>query len=254
LTFESFSCHRFAMNLPSAQSSDRSYFLHGVFAAVLLLSAIALALVGISCQRSSEASGDSVHLQPKEPPSEAKVSAAQKRVNSFFYQAVVPKLTTCWNKVAGEGQIEFKFTYRKEGRSWKWQQVEKSWSRLSKAEDAAALDCMQSSSGGSSFPMEPAEIARHAQTLTIYWSWPVPFPSDTSELARMINTRGSIDMGANCKDCVYDPTDHRSYCARRFTGWVNCSGDSDGTGCQMTGGTCFSGWSGVWAPISIAQN
>ena len=243
------------MNLPGSKRSGYWIFPHRTLAAILLFSAVALILAAVSCQKKDGAAdGDSVHLHPTQPPSDAKVAAAQNRVNAFFYGALVPKLTTCWNKVQGKGEIEFKFVYRKDGRSWVWERVEPSRSDLAKEQSDTALDCMKNSSSGSVFAMDSEELARDARTLTIYWSWPVPLPTDTTELAQMINTGGNISYGTRCKDCVYDPEKHKSYCAGRFGGWVNCVEDGDGSGCQMSGGRCLSGWSGVLGPISIARN
>ena len=172
--------------------------------------------------------------------------AQRTRINGFFYAALVPKLKTCWGKISGKGEIEFKLTYRKAGQNWEWQQAELE-SKAPQAQAATALACMQDSARGSSFPTTPDEA--RSEQFGIHWAWPVPFPDDTSELARMIDTGGGGEGPAKkCFDCQSNPpgSPRTAQCVSTSTGYSTCRNDPDGKGCSMCclDPKCASGWSG----------
>jgi hypothetical protein len=217
----------------------------------VMLVVVACTLITGACNRARQTQEGEVHVKPVSDAS-SRTAALRSRINGFFYSALVPKLKTCWGGVQGKGGIAFKLTYRKAGNSWEWQDAEVTDSNLPKEQPAAALACMKDSARGSSFPMEENEVAQRLDHFDIYWAWPVPFPADTSQLARMIDTGGGgREPMKKCTDCVVDQTTHKSVCASSSSGYRTCKPDGTGTGCMMTGAGCTSGWSGDWAGILI---
>jgi hypothetical protein len=220
----------------------RSYIL-----AVLMAGALLSLTAG--CNRSNKSDDDAVKVKG-ETDASGKTAAMQGRLSGFFYTALVPKLQGCWNKVQGTGEIEFKFTYSKQGNNWAWQQQEVTHSTLPKGQESVALECMQSAASGTSFPLADNETSAALKTFEIHWSWPVPFPADTTELGRMISTGGggrNPECPKTCADCVYNAGTHLTSCQPSCSGYVTCTPDGTGTGCRMTGGVCSSGWSGPWS-------
>ena len=210
-----------------------------------LTSAVLLMLLSWACHKARK-NDDSIHVKPTASPAEA-TTAAQNRVAEAFYDALLPKLTTCWGRLQGSGEVEFRFTYRREGNNWIWQKQEFAHSSLDKGQEAIATQCMQEAATGSSFPVLPEEAARDGKEFLIQWGWPVPLPKDPSAMARMISTGpgGGHECNKICQDCV-ENSDHRSYCATSCSGFTGCREDGTGTGCQMTRPACASGWSGMW--------
>lgn len=105
--------------------------------------------------------------------------ATQKRLNRYFHAEVVPKLTTCWNRVEGVGMITFDFTYTKDAKGrWAFQKLSVSGPTLRKGQEAVALTCMQDSVRATSFPVEGIDGAE--DNFVVHWSWPVPLPADAS--------------------------------------------------------------------------
>jgi hypothetical protein len=211
-------------------------------------------LTPLACARYTETSpkDDTAHLQPTKDDSAERTAAAQNRIAGAFYSSLVPKLKTCWDDVKGQGEIRFKYTYRREGNNWLWQGQELDGSSLDKGQDAAALACMQDAARGSTFPLEPEEATRASKELVVYWGWPVPLPPDTTQLARMIDTGGGGECRKSCKDCAWSPVTHKSSCISACSGFSGCVGDGTGTGCRMTRPECKSGWSGPWVGGAIA--
>jgi hypothetical protein len=123
--------------------------------------------------------------------------AAQKRINSYFLSAVMPKLKTCWDRVQGKGTIEMKYRYENDKRGgWAFKTLEVGKSGLPKGENAKALACMQDAVKGTSFPREGSETH---ESYLIDWEWPVPLPPDAEQqMERMIGTNGGGGGGGGC--------------------------------------------------------
>jgi hypothetical protein len=179
--------------------------------------------------------------------------AAQARIAAALYETLVPRLKRCWSRVEGEGEVEFTSTYVRKGDTWVWQKQQLAFSSLPEAQRAVADDCMRESASGTAFPLDTGEMARNATELVLTWGWPVPLPSDTSQLARMIDTGdGAPECRKSCKDCAYSKQTGKSFCAPACSGWTDCREDGTGTGCQMTRPECKTGWSGSWVGTVIA--
>jgi hypothetical protein len=212
---------------------------------------LAATLVFLGCGRALRP-GAEVHVKGPEPTTSVDAdTAAQNRINSFFYAAVLPRLAPCWKRVEGTGEIDFKFTYRRVGTNWVWQQQEVATSTLPKGQEAIAFQCMQDAARDTSFPMEAAEAVRGSKELVLDWTWPVPFPPDVSALGRMIDTgkgggRECTKSCVNC-NCPFIPgTGTRCECASSCSGYTApCALDADGKGCTMKLPECKSGRFGL---------
>jgi hypothetical protein len=191
-------------------------------------------------------SDDTAHLQPTKDDSKERTAAAQSRIAGAFYSSIVPKLQTCWEQVKGKGEVQFKYTYRKEENNWVFQQVDADGSSLEKGQEAVAMNCMQDAARGSRFAVEPDEAARGSKEMVIHWGWPVPLPADTTQLARMIIDTGPglPECPRTCHDCAWKPG--QSFCAMACSGFSGCREDGTGSGCLMTRPECKTGWSGPW--------
>jgi hypothetical protein len=189
----------------------------------------------------------------------AATQAQQARIAGAFYGALVPKMKTCWGTVEGKGEVEFKMTYKKAGERWEWQGAEVAKSDLSDKAKAAAQDCLQTSARASGFPVNGNESAARIDRFVITWGFPVPFPDNTSDLAMMISTGGgSGECRKTCFDCQESSpgVPGTTKCVTTCSGYETCKEDGTGNGCQMTpvgGGSCATGWSGVWQGGYIAS-
>jgi hypothetical protein len=174
----------------------------------------------------------------------------QNRINSFFYLAVVPKLQSCWSGIQGKGGIVFKYTYKREGMKWVWQgqQVEKS--SLAQEQNAVALQCMQEAARDTSFPAEAVEAAYRVNDMVLYWGWPVPFPSDVTELGRMARNVGGAGEAGYCVDCEIVSGDVFECKVQKGWGWFYCW--ASGRTCS-TQDLCGTGWMGGGVGIFIAE-
>lgn len=195
---------------------------------------------------------DSVQLTPTQDESAERIAAAQNRVASGFYSSIVPGLTGCWGEVTGKGAVQFKYVYARDGNDWTFQNIEADGTSLDKGQEAAAMQCMQTAARESRFPVDPEEAAQGSKEMVIHWSWPVPLPKDTTQLARMIveNPPGG-ECAKICHDCAWKPG--QSFCAMACSGWSGCVEDGTGTGCKMTRPQCRSGWSGSFAGVFMAR-
>jgi hypothetical protein len=221
----------------------------------LLAGALILAAVGCGPKPPAD------EVQVDEPEAATSVDreiATQNRINSVFYVALVPKLKSCWARIAGQGDVTFKYTYRKDGTRWVWQQQEVESSTLAAGQDAIALECMQDAARESAFPMEAAEAARGTAEFVLHWTWPVPFPQDVTALGRMIDTGGG---GEGCKkSCVSCPCKFipgagvSCSCATSCSGFTPpCTLDPDGKGCRMKLPECATGRLGGFGTVVIAR-
>jgi hypothetical protein len=220
----------------------------------MIIAAAVLALLTGACRRETAPGDDTVRLQPTKDDSAKRTAAAQNRIAGAFHTSIVPKLKPCWDRVKGKGEVQFKYTYRRQGNNWVWQGQELDGTSLEKGQEAAALQCMQDAASDSKFPLEPEEVARDSKELVIHWGWPVPLPADTAQLARMIvDPGGPGECPKLCKDCAYNPVTHKSFCASACSGYTGCVEDGTGTGCRMTRPECVTGWSGSWLGGVIAR-
>lgn len=188
----------------------------------------------------------------------ANTKAQQARLGQAFYDALVPRMKSCW-PTSGRGEIEFTITYRRTDTRWEWQQAEIAKTDVSDEAKTAALDCLRNTSRGSGFATDQSDAAAAQQEYVVHWGWPVPFPDNTSDLAAMISTGsggGNRECPKTCVDCVGEAgKPGTTQCVAACSGWVKCTEDGTGNGCRMTGGICATGWSGVWAGSAfIASN
>jgi hypothetical protein len=199
-----------------------------------------------ACNRNNETTAG-VHVQEPEAASVDKDVQSQNRINGFLYAALVPKLQSCWASIKGKGEISFKYTYKRDGSNWLWQEEEVESSTLPTDQSAAAQKCMQDAASGSSFPMEASEAVRKSDTFHLHWSWPVPFPPDVRTMALMISTNpggGSGECPKSCVDCVCKggPGPSKCSCTTSCSGYTGpCTEDSDGSGCRMFFPKCSTG-------------
>lgn len=153
--------------------------------------------------------------------------AVQDRLNRYFSTDVTPKLQTCWGGLHGDGRIELKLQYERAGERWMWQKAEIARSTLSRDQDAAALQCMESAIRGTSFAVEE----RDETGFLVYWGWPVPLPSTGSTLAtRMISQGGGSN---NCENpSCFAPTCTNNQCptANKCSGYTECTVTDSGDG------------------------
>ena len=222
----------------------------------LTLYVLALGLLLVGCDRHKS---EDVKLAVK---TTADISAAtvaqQARIAGAFYDALVPKLKTCWSTVEGKGEVEFKLTYKKVGEQWLWQQAEVDKSDLSDKARLAAQECLQNSARGTGFPANRNEANSSVDRFVITWGWPVPFPENPSELAQMISTGGgggNPECPKSCFDCAGTPgVPGTTRCVATCSGYLTCQEDGTGDGCKMTpvGGNCVTGWSGGFQGVFIA--
>lgn len=220
-----------------------------------------LVLLASACGRKTSPTDDAaqppsaeetVLLTPTQDDSAARTAADQDRIARAFHATIVPQLESCWGQLGGQGGIQFKYTYAREGDDWIFRQVETDGSSLEKGQDAAALQCMQQAASRSTFPLESDEAARNAREMVVHWGWPVPLPEDRTQLARMIveNPPGP-ECPKICQDCAWRPG--QSFCASACSGWTGCVEDGTGTGCRMTRPECRTGWSGSLAGVFMAR-
>ena len=211
----------------------------------MIVAIAALSLLTGSCRRDAAPADNTVHLKPTTDDSAEKTAAGQNRIAATFHDSIVPKIRTCWSNLKGEGEVLFNYTYRRDGNNWVFQNVAVNRSSLDKGQDAAALRCMQEAVPGSSIPLQPDEAARDSKELVLHWGWPVPFPSDTTQLARMATSSEGESCIKLCKDCKPNQ-ERRSVCVSSCSGFSGCVEDGTGTGCRMSRPECKTGWSGSW--------
>lgn len=224
------------------------------YAALTLAAALVLSLS--ACTRRPP---DEQHVTGAEPTSSVdRDIAAQNRINSFLYVAVLPKVQGCWGRLQGKGDVTFKYTYRRSGTNWIWAQQEVESSTLPDDQRAVAQQCMQDAVRDTSFPMEATEMARGTPEMILHWAWPVPFPSDMTALGRMIDTGGG---GKECpKSCVtcscpFTPgAGVTCSCASSCSGYTPpCNVDANQKGCTMKLPACATGRLGGFGSVVIAR-
>jgi hypothetical protein len=162
---------------------------------------------------------------------------AQDRVNRYFHKQVLPRLLPCWTRLEGKGTIAVQIEYRREGESWAAGNSSIGSSTLAKGQDETALGCFQEAVRATSFPVEKDD--GEAKEFLVNWSFPVPWPRDVAEVARMISTNPGGGGGCGgpeapapaCWDCGFIPIISLSYCKRTCAGYSNCTLIPNG--CQM---------------------
>jgi len=203
--------------------------------------------------------GDTVHVTDPAPAGLVAADVtAQNRINAFMYVAIVPKLKSCWGRVQGQGAIVFTHTYKRSGTNWVFNKHEVESSTIQKDQEPVALQCMNDAEREGAFPMEAEEAARRTEEMNIHWEWPVPFPSDVTTLARIINDGGG--GGKECsKTCV--TCDCPSVpllgvvcsCASSCSGYTSpCVLDGNRKGCTMKLPRCATGRMGGFGGGVIA--
>ena len=196
--------------------------------------------------------------EPEVTASVDKEVAAQNRINTFLYLAVVPKLQSCWSRLQGKGEIGFKYTYRRSGTNWVWNRQEVENLTLAKDQEPIALQCMAEAVRDTSFPMEAAEAARKSEEFVIHWTWPVPFPSDVTALARIINPGGGgRECTKSCVECSCTFTPGPGTicsCKSSCSGYTPpCTLHPDSKGCSMKLPACATGKMGGFGGGVIAR-
>jgi hypothetical protein len=208
---------------------------------VLLAFSAHFIVAAVGCRRETRSTKDGILVKPAADPLEERTARAQDRIAKAFYASIVPNLKKCWGQVGGKGAVRFKYTYKSEGQRWVFRQVDSDATSLEREQTEAALRCMREAAGGSTYPVEPEEAAQNTDEMEIYWGWPVPLPTDTTELGRMIPSATGAGCKKFCQDC-----NTNAKCESSCSGWYRCEA-VDG-GCQMDGSkSCKSGWSGSLA-------
>ena len=157
----------------------------------------------------------------------AKTVTTQQRLNRYFHGQVMPKLKNCWSRLQGRGAIEIEHVYTKDGKgNWMADKSTLVTSTLPPEQVALALQCMQDSVRGTSFPADGGD--GKGNSYLVNWTWPVPFPSDAAILTSSMfaskpkggggggcDGRGAL---AKCYDCVGSTT-----CKKVCVGYTSCS-------------------------------
>jgi hypothetical protein len=125
--------------------------------------------------------------------------STQQRVNLYFHNDVLAKVKPCWGNVKGKGSIGLKYTYIKSGDRWISNGVAVDQSSLPSEQSKVALRCMSQAVRDSSFAALPAENL--VKEFVLNWTWPVPFPTNATELARAMfaaKPNGGGSGGGGC--------------------------------------------------------
>lgn len=167
-----------------------------------------------------------------EPITIEAVVTTQQRINHYFHNDVISKLPKCWSTVRGKGTIAFEYTYTKANGRWLFNRLQLGDSTLPKGQDSLAQKCMLIAVGGTSFAIEESENSE--DTYVLNWKWPVPFPTNATQLtstmfaARLSNGAGETD------DCDGSGTRPKCYtctlsfsCKKVCVGGKTCTLDSD---------------------------
>lgn len=208
---------------------------------VLLLAA---AVASVACTTSPPSPPPPLHISGGKD-----VIASQNRINRYFHQNVVPKLKTCWGRLQGEGTIDLEFIYKRAGTAWTWERLSVTGSTLREDQRSLAQRCMQDSVSGTSFRMEDDDS--EAIEFVVDWRWPVPWPENTTGVARLAGsggiTWGDCGLGktAKCQDCLVDKKTKKLTCKSACSGYTQCSPNPDGNGCTVgpKSPACVSGFS-----------
>lgn len=164
--------------------------------AILIVTAILFGIglvVGFSKTRSrvTQIPG-TISRTPEQQLALDRTVTTQRRFNRYFQRDLAPKLKDCWSRIKGKGSVEIQYTYRKDSTDkLVTERVAVTSSTLPRGQEAVALQCMQDSVRGTTFPGESSE-----STYTLYWNWSVPLPSNFPQAATEISN-GS-DAGGGC--------------------------------------------------------
>jgi len=156
----------------------------------------------------------------------------QKHINRFFHKEIIPRIQTAWSQLSDSSKaITYEYNYVKNGDRWIFKDLRKNESSLSPKDDSMALSIMVNAVKGSFFPQ--MEDQKQDSTLTLYWSWPVPFPEGTfddasGEFIAKQNTGGGSTGGcdghgtkAKCFTCV------KQSCETVCVGYQTCVTDAN---------------------------
>ena len=184
---------------------------------------------------------------PRPPNAEAldKVLATQDRVNRYLHKAVVPKMLSCWAGLQGKGTIAVQVTYRRDGELWAAGDGVTRSSTLATGQDDAALRCVQTAVSGTSFAVETPDA--DAKEFQVNWTFPVPWPKDAAEIARMIDGGGGGGCGGPeapppaCQDCGEIPIIKITYCKKVCAGYTNCTPTPNGCNAGPIKPLCVTG-------------
>jgi hypothetical protein len=178
---------------PRALQSAR----HTAFPIALIL----VALLNTSCQSALFGRQDEEKLTAAQQLKlSEKTVSMQQRINRYFHSEVVPKLKSCWTTLQGAGMIGIEYTYQRDtsGR-WLWSKLAHSTSTLPSTQESIALQCMEQSVRGTSFPIEESDGA--GDTFVVKWNWPVPFPTNADEQTRTMFAAKPAGGGGGTGGC-----------------------------------------------------
>jgi hypothetical protein len=172
------------------------------------------------------------------------VIAGQNRINRYFHQAVVPKLKPCWSGLQGAGTIDVEFVYKRAGADWVWDRLSIGGSTLPADQASLAQRCMLDSVRGTSFRTEVDD--GDATEYLVDWRWPVPWPADIADVARLAGSGviwGDCGLGklSKCQDCLADKKTKKLTCQSTCSGYKTCAANQDGNGCTLSQ-ACVSGF------------
>ena len=154
----------------------------------------------------------------------------QQRVNRYFHNDVIPKLKNCWNRVQGRGMIVIEHVYTRDA-SGKWiaGRLAMGNSTLPSGQAAVALQCMQEAVRATSFPVDRAD--GDSKEYVLRWTWPVPFPTNMIEQARIMFMAQGGGSGTGCDgkgtppacwECVYQKNGIPK-CKQACKGYEECN-------------------------------
>lgn len=151
---------------------------------------------------------------------------SQKHINRYFHREVIHKFRQGWTEISDSGKsVTFEYTYTRDRDRWIFDQVRTEATTLKGSNDSLALALMSSATAGTVFP---ATIFKEDSLLTLFWTWPVPFPEGTfdhekGEFVAHQGTGGSSEgcdghgTKAFCKTC----SNHK--CLTVCVGYKTCN-------------------------------
>ena len=216
---------------------------------------VALILITQACQRSQPP-------QANTPPTKEQLSqavqstsceraiATQNRINRYFHHAVVPRVKDCWQRLKGKGTIAVEFDYQREKDGWATDKLKIERSTLPEGQESVALQCLQDSVRGTSFPVEQDD--GQAEQFMVHWSWPVPLPKDANEVAQLMSGGGGggrcgpLGVPPACHDCLSVLIFGKYWlaCGPACAGYSFCIQDPDGCRLGPISPRCVTGWLG----------
>lgn len=146
--------------------------------------------------------------------------STQQRINRYFHGDVMAKIKSCWSNVQGKGTIGMKHVYNRTGERWTFTAVDVQKSNLPSEPTKIAFRCMSDSLRGSSFAIDPAEIG--LKSFVLNWTWPVPFPTNETQLTRAMFAAKPSGGGSSSGGCDGHGTEAKCYACKAGREDLSC--------------------------------